>query len=124
MKLVISGTAYDLQGAMEEANLNDLYAMLAQTGMGISSLGASLEKVDTSNPFAMDDPKVFQALRCLIFLAKRHAGVPCTVETANNFPFSELEFVADESDAPAEDTDPTQGAESTGSAPVGAPVPA
>lgn len=109
MKLVIGSTEYELQPAMEKASLNDLYAMTLQTGVGMATLGASLETVDTNDlATAMDKPEMFQALRCLIFLARRYAGEQCTVQSANAFPFSDLAFVDDEEAADEAEADPTQ----------------
>lgn len=110
MKLVIGSKEYELQSAMEKASLNDLYAMTLQAGIGMGTLGANLETIDTNDlAAAMDKPEMFQALRCLIFLARRYAGEHCTVQSANDFPFSELSFIDDAE--PAEEVaaaDPTQ----------------
>lgn len=110
MKLVIGSTQYDLEHAMQKASLNDLYDMTFQTGVGMSSLGSSLEGVNTDDLDAvMDDPKVFQALRCLIFLARRYAGEKVSVAQANAFPFSDLSFLEDETDEETDvDADPTR----------------
>lgn len=122
MKLVIGPTVYDLTPAMENATLNDLYQMTLETGIGMSTLGKKLQRVDTGNlETVMDDPEVFAALRCLIFLARRYAGEKVTVTSANDFAFADLSFEAEPGEEITDEADPTG---PTGGAAADVPEPA
>ncbi|WP_160665332.1 hypothetical protein [Pseudarthrobacter sp. ATCC 49987] len=116
MKLIVAGTKYPLQEAIQGATLRNLYVLKMQSGVGIKSLRDAFKRMEDSAPTdgSPADPLDFLeeednllALQAMVWLCKRHAGEAVTVAEANDFPLSQIGFEAEtEETKPA---DPPQG---------------
>jgi hypothetical protein len=125
MKLIVAGTKYPLQEAIQGATLRNLYVLKVQTGIGIKSLRDAFKRMQDSAPKdgTAADPLDFLeeednllALQAMVWLCKRHAGESVTVSEANDFPLSQIGFEAETEEVGAEDpttarTDTAPGAE-------------
>lgn len=98
MKLIISGTEYDV-GNIGKASLADLMALKSQTGMGVAALREGLANAKRLKDLALDDEQALLALGALIFLTRRRAGEKVSFEEACSFPLDELEVVAEDGDS-------------------------
>lgn len=109
MKLRIAGTDYDYAAAMQEASLNDLMRMKSQTGMGMASINRALEKTKDAGDVLdlLEDVDLLQALVCLSWLCRRHAGDDVSFEDAGRINFSDIQFIEEEDDVKPDDADPT-----------------
>lgn len=110
MKLGIDGKVYDLKGALMRPSLNDLHALLLATGIGVKTLKLRMQRIDELPDFEdiFEDAELMDALRSLVWLARRNAGERLSVEDANDFGMDTFELVSDEDDVPAADlADPT-----------------
>lgn len=114
-KFLISGKKYDLDNAFARPSLNDLVALRLETGLGVQSLRRQVAEIDTlegglnSDEF-FDRPELMNALRALIWLARKAAGEKLTLSEANAFPWEDFDVVDD--DAAAER--PTKAATGSG----------
>lgn len=121
MKLVISGTEYDV-GSIGKASLADLVALKVQTGMGLGALREGLANAQRlKSGDALDDEQALMALGALIFLTRRRAGEKVTFEEACSFPLDELEVITEDGDDLAAVDDAEEGPDprSPGSARAG-----
>ncbi len=126
MKLIVDGTKYPLQEAIQGATLRNLYILKVQTGIGIKSLRDAFKRMQDSAPKSGEtaDPLDFLeseenllALQAMVWLCKRHAGEQVTVSEANDFPLSRIGFEADE-ETPTEDPTEARTASVPGDAPA------
>lgn len=113
MKLLISGTAYDLEDAIGEAAIGDLYTLKIKLGISIKTINTTFEtmgEMSKSDEFdamdLLDNPDVMLNLQGLIWLAKRKAGESLTVEDAGRVPFAALSFESDEEPEAEPEIDP------------------
>lgn len=118
--LVIGETKYPLDEAMARPTLNDLVALKVQTGMGMKSLKAGIDRFDALGgdiEAISEDVAVLDTIRALVWLVRRVAGERLTFDEANDFPLDELSFEGVEE---APDEDPTTAPTDTAPAAEGA----
>lgn len=117
MKLIVAGTKYPLQEAIQNATLRNLYVLKVQAGVGMKSLRDAFKRMESSAPKdgTEADPLDFLeseenllALQAMVWLCKRHAGEHVTVAEANEVPLSAIGFEAEEEDNTETAADPTQ----------------
>lgn len=117
MKLIVNGTKYPLQEAIQGATLRNLYVLKVQSGVGIKSLRDAFKRMESTAPKdgSTADPLEFLeeednllALQAMVWLCKRHAGESVTVAEANDFPLSQIGFEAEEKEADGTGADPTE----------------
>lgn len=100
MKFKITGkdTIYDAQAGVEKATLHQLYELKVKHGIGVKTLAHMVHNMSKfEDPTdVLDDKDGFRALMIVIWLARRHAGEPLSLEEATNFPISDLEMVEEE----------------------------
>lgn len=105
MRLIIQGQPYELEEAIGEAAIGDLYTLKVKLGISIKTINNTFEtmgELARSEGFdamdLLDNPDVMLNLQGLIWLAKRSAGEKITVDEAGRVPFSALGFESDEPD--------------------------
>lgn len=117
MKLIVSGTKYDLKESIQNATLRNLYVLKMQAGVGMKSLRDAFKRMEASAPKdgTEADPLDFLeseenllALQAMVWLCRRHAGEHCTVAEANDVPLSAIGFESGEEDNTGAAADPTQ----------------
>jgi hypothetical protein len=113
VKLLIQGEAYDLEEAIGEAAIGDLYVLKVKLGISIKTINNTFEtmgELSRTEGFdamdLLDNPDVMLNLQGLIWLAKRHSGAPFSLEDAGRVPFSALSFESDEEEAAVAEIDP------------------
>lgn len=124
MKLLIQGQAYELQEAIGEAFIGDLYTLKVKLGISIKTINETFETMgelsqreDFNAMDLLDNSDVMLNLQGLIWLAKRKAGENITVEDAGRIPFAALSFEADPDDLDGE-VEPEIDPKAQGSAPA------
>lgn len=108
MKLVLAGTEYSVNDALQKATLSDLLQLKVKTGIGMKTLKKSLDsmsKLADPEDF-LDDEPILLALNALVWLCRRHAGEKLSLDDANAVPLDEISFNTDDEPAAVE-TDPT-----------------
>ncbi len=108
MLIHIGENTYSATDGIREASLNDLYYIKLKTrdeehptGVSLITLKAYLAEFQkvTTGAELVDNLDALMGLRCLVFIARRHAGEKVTLEEANDFQLSQLSFEREESDA-------------------------
>ena len=119
MKIAIAGREYSVS-ALNKASLSDLLALKRASGLALKDVQAGFERLQA---FAEDeslsptdrameiisDESVLLALGAMIFIARWKAGEKLGFEEACDFPFDELDILAEPADEvePAEVADPS-----------------
>ena len=126
MKLIVCGTKYPLQEALQGATLRNLYALKMQTGIGLKTIRDTFKAMEAARKLAeregreadpldfVEDEQGLMALQAMVWLCKKHAGEtsrdggPLTVAEAADFPMSQIGFETEEADAPKPDPTPAR----------------
>lgn len=102
-KLVIQGTPYELEDAIGEAAIGDLYTLKVKLGISVKTInqtfkliGEEAKRDDFEAVDLLDNPDLLLNLQGLIWLAKRKAGEKVTLDAAGQIPFSALSFETDD----------------------------
>ena len=97
MKVVIDGVKYGLEESVTKATLGDLYVLKVKLGVSVKSISATFGRLGGMTAMDMlDDAEVLLNLQGVIWLARRKAGEPLTVEEAGEVPFTDLSIEDDD----------------------------
>lgn len=105
MKLIINEKPYDLDEAVSEASLGDLYVLKTKLNVSVKTINKTFESLaelverDDFDPLdLLDDADLMLNLQGMVWLARRKAGEIISLHEAGNIPFNAVRIEGDEED--------------------------